>query len=69
MKLKDKPMAKHNCGNCGFRGKYDNNPTSFLGKVWRWHAGWCPGWKKHITSLSNEERIKLAEKYGMEKYK
>lgn len=59
----------HNCGNCGFRGKYDKNSDSFLGRVWRWHAGWCPGWKKYITSLPREERIKLADKYGMEKYK
>ena len=62
-------MTTHNCGNCGFRGKYDKNPNSFFGKVWRWHAGWCPGWKKHITSLPDKDRIKLAEKYGMEKYK
>lgn len=23
-------MAKHNCGNCGLRAKYDNNPKLFL---------------------------------------
>ncbi len=61
-------MAKHMCANCGFRAKYDNNPKSFLGKIWRWHAGWCPGWKAYITSLPNDERIKLAVKYDMKKY-
>jgi hypothetical protein len=39
-------MAENNCEHCGFRAKYDNNPKSFLGRIWRWHAGWCPGWKK-----------------------
>ena len=61
-------MAKHNCGNCGFRAKYDNNPKSFLGRIWRWHAVWCPGWKAYMKSLSDEERIKLADKYDMKKY-
>ncbi|MCK5100930.1 MAG: hypothetical protein KAR45_22665 [Desulfobacteraceae bacterium] len=62
-------MAGHNCVNCGFRTKYDNNPKSFFGRLWRWHTGWCPGWKKYIISLPNEERIKLAEKYNMKKFK
>jgi hypothetical protein len=61
-------MADQNCGNCAFRKKYDDNPKSFLGWLWRWHAGWCPGWKAYITSLTNEERIKLAEKYRLKKY-
>ena len=61
-------MAKHNCGNCSFRAKYDNNPKSFLGRIWRWHAAWCPGWKAYMKSLSDEERIKLADKYDMKKY-
>ncbi len=62
-------MAKHNCENCGFRLKYDNNPKSILGRIWRWHAGWCPGWKKYIMNLSEGKRIEIAEKYEMEKYK
>jgi hypothetical protein len=62
-------MSDHNCETCGFRAKYDNNPKSILGRIWRWHAAWCPGWKRYITSLPDDERIKLAEKYNMEKYK
>ncbi len=62
-------MAKHNCETCKFRAIYDNKPNSILGRVWRWHAGWCPGWKGYITSLPDEERIKLADKYEMKKYK
>ncbi len=62
-------MAKHNCENCGFRTKYDNRPKSFLGRLWKWHIGWCPGWKGYITSLPSDERIMLAEKYDLQKYK
>jgi len=61
-------MADYNCENCGLRAKYDKNPQSLLGRIWRWHAGWCPGWKRYITSLPDDERIGLAERYSIEKY-
>jgi hypothetical protein len=61
-------MSEHNCGNCGFRGRYDRNPKSILGRIWRWHATWCPGWKGYMTSLPDDERIRLAKKYDMKKY-
>ena len=61
-------MADHNCESCGFRAKFDNNPKSFLGRIWRWHANWCPGWKSYMKSLSDNERIGLAERYNMKKY-
>jgi hypothetical protein len=61
-------MAEKGCENCGFRSKYDDNPKSFLGRFWRWHATWCPGWKKYMQSLPDDERVQLAEKYKMKKY-
>lgn len=61
-------MGKHNCENCAFRAKYDKKPTSLLGRIWRWHANWCPGWKKFVTSLPDEERIKVAKHYNMRKF-
>ncbi|THB72804.1 MAG: hypothetical protein D3926_24925 [Desulfobacteraceae bacterium] len=62
-------MAKHNCETCKFRATYDKNPGSLLGRIWRWHAGWCPGWKRYMTSLPEGDRRSLAEKYGMDRYK
>jgi hypothetical protein len=59
---------KHDCETCAFRAKYDNNPKSLLGRLWRWHAGWCPGWKSYITSLSGEQRKELANRYQLKKY-
>jgi len=61
-------MADSNCANCAFRAKYDNNPKSFLGRIWRWHTNWCPGWKSYMTSLPDLERIELAKKYNLRKY-
>jgi len=62
-------MAKHNCEKCGFRAQYDNNSKSFLGRLWKWHINWCPGWKRYIISLPIDERTTLADKYGLNKYK
>ena len=61
-------MAASRCDNCGFRGKYDKNPKSLLGRLWRWHATWCPGWKAYMKSLPDVERKRLAEKYNLTKY-
>ena len=61
-------MAEHNCENCSFRAKYDNGPKSFLGRLWHWHAGWCPGWKSYMNSLQDEERNKLAKHYNFTKF-
>lgn len=61
-------MAEKSCENCGLRAKYDNNPKSFLGRFWRWHAAWCPGWKKYMESLPTEKRVELATRYKIKKY-
>ena len=61
-------MAENNCETCKLRSKYDNNPKSFLGKIWRWHTNWCPGWKSYMISLPVEERINIAQKYNMKKF-
>lgn len=61
-------MPNPKCETCGFRAKYDKNPQSMLGRIWRWHARWCPGWKSYIKSLTDENRIRLAEKYNLKKY-
>ncbi|MFZ5518369.1 MAG: hypothetical protein ACOY90_17165 [Candidatus Zhuqueibacterota bacterium] len=61
-------MAEIQCSQCAFRAKYDNNPKSFLGRLWRWHANWCPGWKEYMKSLSEQERNELAKRYQLKKY-
>jgi len=61
-------MAEQNCENCAFRAKYDSKPQSLLGRLWRWHANWCPGWKAYMKSLSPEKRTGMARQYNMQKY-
>lgn len=58
-------MAESNCENCSFKAKYDNKPKSFLGRLWRWHINWCPGWKQYMQTVSEERKVELAEKYNL----
>lgn len=60
-------MAEPGCATCPFRAKYDKNPKSILGRIWRWHIGFCPGWKKYMESLSDSERKKIVKQYGLKK--
>lgn len=53
------------CANCRLRARYDKNPKSLLGRFWRWHIGFCPGWKGYMKSLTEEERNAYKEKYGL----
>ena len=61
-------MSDKGCEKCAFRAKYDNNPKSILGRLWRWHINWCPGWKSYMRSLDDENQAAVAEKYNLKKY-
>ena len=58
-------MSEPGCATCSFRAKYDEKPKSFLGRVWRWHANFCPGWKASMKSLPDDEKKTIAEKYNV----
>jgi hypothetical protein len=60
-------MPEPGCATCPFRAKYDKNPKSILGRIWRWHIGFCPGWKKYMGSLSDAERKKIVKQYDLGK--
>lgn len=53
------------CETCKFRAIYDRKPNSFLGRVWHWHIGFCPGWKKYFKDLSEEEKQELLKRYNL----
>ncbi len=57
-------MSQSGCTTCSFRAKHDQNPRSLLGRLWRWHTNFCPGWKAYMKSLPVEERNALVEKYN-----
>ncbi len=40
------------CANCArMEQKYKENPRSFWVRVWKWHSGWCPGYKAHRKAV------------------
>jgi hypothetical protein len=45
------------------RARYDEKPKSLLGRVWRWHANFCPGWKAYMATLADDEKRIIVEKY------
>ena len=61
--FKPMDMKMSKCKNCKLRARFDNNPRSILGRIWKWHIGWCPGWKAYLKSLSDEDRRKLTDQY------
>ena len=72
-------MAQYPCENCKFRAHYDKNPKSVLGRIWRWHINFCPGFKAYFTHLCpgfkayfthQDDAVKavLREKYDFKKY-
>jgi hypothetical protein len=57
-------MSEPGCANCAWRAKYDQKPKSLLGRLWRFHANFCPGWKTFMKSLPEEEQRAFVEKYN-----
>ncbi len=62
-------MTASGCATCKLRAKADQKPTSFMGRLWRWHAGWCPGFRAYILSLPEAERRTVAAQYNLRKYR
>lgn len=60
-------MKQSKCPNCPLRAKYDANPQSFIGRLWRWHINFCPGWRGYFNSLSPAEQEQLRSKYQLKK--
>jgi hypothetical protein len=58
-------MSDSGCADCSFRAKYDSKPRSFLGRLWRWHANFCPGWRGYVKSLPENERQAVIERYQL----
>ena len=56
-------MAEPKCNQCSWRAKYDVKPKSFLGRIWRWHINWCPGWKAFMKSLPKDKQSEFRAKY------
>ncbi len=58
-------MKKHICEECKLRAKHDNAPKSIIGRVWRWHINFCPGWKSYLKSLDENKMAEIKAKYQL----
>ena len=47
-------MTEHKCEACKWREKSEKHPDRLLSKLWKWHTGWCPGWKAYQKSLAEQ---------------
>jgi hypothetical protein len=56
-------MANPKCGQCSLRAKFDRNPKSILGRFWRWHINWCPGWRAYMKFIPVDQQTELRAKY------
>ncbi len=43
------------CATCPLRAKAEQKPKSIMGRFWRWHTTWCPGWREYQESLQDQE--------------
>ena len=59
-------MANHNCDECKLRAKYDKAPKSLIGRFWRWHIGFCPGWKSYMNSMDETKKTEVVSKYKLD---
>lgn len=55
------------CENCKLRAHYDKSPRSLMGRFWRWHINFCPGWKAFYASLPEELKAEMRSKYNLKK--
>ncbi len=58
-------MSEAGCATCPWRATYDQRPRSLLGRLWRFHARLCPGWRAYVTGLPDEERRAVIERYAL----
>jgi len=48
-------IAKSHCSKCKLRQYAERKPDSFITKLWRWHAGWCPVSKVYERNLAKQQ--------------
>ena len=48
-------MEEPRCASCPIRQKAEQKPKSLLGRFWRWHTTWCPGWAVYQKYLALQE--------------
>ena len=49
------PEKTFGCETCAMRKKAEANPKTLMARLWRWHTGWCPGWKAYQAHLAEQK--------------
>ena len=57
-------MKEKRCSTCRMRAYHDRKPDSIMGRIWKWHTSWCPGWKSYLQSLPADEKNAIIKMYG-----
>jgi hypothetical protein len=52
---------RHMCERCWLHAYAERKPGSLLARLWRWHTGWCPGWRSYQRRLAERERAGASE--------
>lgn len=50
-------QKKFRCETCPIRMYTVKHPYSVVASIWRWHTGWCPGWKAYQRYLAQSGDI------------
>lgn len=53
--------AEIKCATCSLRVSAVAKPKSFKSRLWRWHTGWCPGWKAYQAYLAENPGAEQSE--------
>ena len=49
-----KDPSEMSCATCPMRARAEKNPKSLIARIWKWHTGWCPGWKAYQAALAEQ---------------
>ncbi|MFP3854767.1 MAG: hypothetical protein ACLFWD_10805 [Anaerolineales bacterium] len=52
--MTEQKASEMSCANCPLRARAEKNPDSLVARLWKWHTGWCPGWKAYQEALKAE---------------
>ncbi|MBM4329482.1 MAG: hypothetical protein FJ118_20245 [Deltaproteobacteria bacterium] len=58
--VEENMIMKSSCATCRIREYAERKPNSLIARIWRWHTGWCPGWKAYQRELSEESKSKTS---------
>jgi hypothetical protein len=52
--MTEKLQIESGCHTCGLRARAEKKPNALVARLWRWHTGWCPGWKGYVRELESK---------------